>query len=129
MSQEYREHLLDLAKARRHHASMPDASFVRHEINATCGDQLCLYVKISNQQVIECLTFTGHGCIISQASATALCDKLPGFTVLDGLDVKIEPEELLGCQISPLRLNCSLLPVIAFRRGLALWQKDLSSKI
>jgi len=48
---------------------MEDATHSHDGINPSCGDELTLYLRIGDDDVIEEASFIGHGCAVSQASA------------------------------------------------------------
>ena len=61
---------------------MDDATYSHDGINASCGDEMTLFLKVNNDtDVIEEASFTGHGCAISQASADMMAGLLEGETV------------------------------------------------
>lgn len=43
--------------------------------NPNCGDEIEIQVKL-NGDIIEDMSFTGHGCAISQASTSIMIDVL-----------------------------------------------------
>ncbi len=47
--------------------------------NPTCGDEIFLQVRVREGK-IEDVRFSGHGCAISQASASMMADKVAGTT-------------------------------------------------
>lgn len=54
--------------------------------NPSCGDEIELEIKINNN-IIEDMAFTGHGCAISQASTSIMIDTLKGKTVDEAKDI------------------------------------------
>lgn len=61
---------------------LEDATHSHDDINASCGDELTLYLKINDDtNVIEEASFTGHGCAISQASADMMAGLIEGESV------------------------------------------------
>ncbi len=122
-----REDLLDHAKHPRNRGELPDADAVRNEVNPLCGDDVTVYVKYEGQgtrdkgrgTIVERMTFTGHGCIISQAAASKVSEDVAGKTVegIRHLD-RAGVEELLGGTLSPSRVKCALLPLVALQRAL-----------
>ena len=63
---------------------MDDATHSHDGINASCGDEMTLYLRIDDAtDVIEEASFTGHGCAISQASADMMAGLLEGETVAE----------------------------------------------
>jgi nitrogen fixation NifU-like protein len=49
-----------------------------HGDNPACGDEIHLAVKFDDKGGLEDIKFTGHGCAISQASASLMTMKLKG---------------------------------------------------
>jgi nitrogen fixation NifU-like protein len=58
--------------------SVVDFSEIGH--NPNCGDEITLEVKMNNN-IIEDMAFSGHGCAISQASTSIMIDTLKGKSV------------------------------------------------
>lgn len=48
--------------------------------NPSCGDEIELHLKLHGD-VIEEASFTGHGCAISQASTSLMCQLIEGETI------------------------------------------------
>ena len=51
--------------------------------NPNCGDEITLEVKLNNN-IIEDMAFSGHGCAISQASTSIMIDTLKGKDIRRG---------------------------------------------
>ena len=78
---------------------LEDATHSHDGINASCGDELTLYLKIDDaNDIIEEASFTGHGCAISQASA----DMMAGLIEGESID---EAKRLLGLFIGMIQGN------------------------
>ena len=75
----YQEVILDHYKTPRCQGVLinPDRKVDLH--NPLCGDQISLTVKFSSDAISE-IAFTGHGCSISQATASIMADLLCGKT-------------------------------------------------
>ena len=54
--------------------------------NPSCGDEITLEIKLNNN-VIEDMAFSGHGCAISQASTSIMIDTLKGKTVEEAKEI------------------------------------------
>ena len=74
----YQEVILDHARKPRNFGELPEASVRVHGDNPSCGDEIYLGVKFGADGRLEQLMFTGHGCAISQASASLMTMKLKG---------------------------------------------------
>lgn len=75
----YQEVILDHYKSPRCHGVLinPDRKVDLH--NPLCGDQISLTVKFSGDTIGQ-VAFTGHGCSISQATASIMSELLLGKT-------------------------------------------------
>ena len=54
--------------------------------NPNCGDEIKLEIKL-NDNIIEDMAFSGHGCAISQASTSVMIDTLKGKTIDEAKDI------------------------------------------
>ena len=54
--------------------------------NPNCGDEIELEVKL-NDDKIEDMAFTGHGCAISQSSTSIMIDVLKGKTIQEAKEI------------------------------------------
>ena len=59
---------------------MEDPTYSHEGINASCGDEMTLYIKLDGD-VIEEATFVGHGCAVSQASADIMAGLIEEKTI------------------------------------------------
>lgn len=74
----YQEVILDHSRRPRNFGELPDASVRVHGDNPACGDEIHLAVKFGADGGLEDIRFTGHGCAISQASASMMTSKVKG---------------------------------------------------
>lgn len=61
-----------------------DYSEVGH--NPNCGDEITLQLKVNNE-TIEDMAFSGHGCAISQSSTSIMIDTLKGKTIEEAKEI------------------------------------------
>src|SRR5215210_3248026 len=102
----YRENILDHYKQPHNWGELPDADLEFEDFNPLCGDEL----KVDGENRVQDVRFSGHGCAISQASASMASDEVIGMPV-DEL-VRLDKDfilELLGIDISATRMKCALL--------------------
>ncbi len=74
----YQEVILDHSRRPRNFGDLPDAAVRVHGDNPACGDEIHLSVKFDGGGSLRDIKFTGHGCAISQASASLMTMKLKG---------------------------------------------------
>jgi len=73
----YQELLLDHYKSPRHHGVLLNPDKKVDLVNPLCGDQISLTMKFSGDTIGN-IAFTGHGCSISQATASIMSELLVG---------------------------------------------------
>ena len=78
----YQEVIFDHNRSPRNFHRMDDADRVAEGHNPLCGDQLTLYVRLTDG-VIDEASFVGHGCAISTASASLMTEAVKGHTIAE----------------------------------------------
>ena len=74
----YQEIILDHSRRPRNFGELPNAAVIVHGDNPACGDEIHLAVRFGDDGSLQEIKFTGHGCAISQASASMMTTKLKG---------------------------------------------------
>ena len=74
----YQEVILDHSRRPRNFGELADAAVRVHGDNPSCGDEIDLGVKFGADGSVDEIKFSGHGCAISQASASMMTAKLKG---------------------------------------------------
>ena len=110
----YRENILQHYKNPRNwnppNPSLEDPDLEAEDLNPLCGDELKVQLKVGEDDTISEVRFSGHGCAISQASASMASDEVIGMPV--GKLLELDREfvlDLLGIDISATRMKCALL--------------------
>ena len=113
----YRENILDHYKHPRNHGTLenPDVSY--EDSNPLCGDVLRMDFKLEDGRIDQ-VRFSGHGCSISQASASMLCERVEGMSLEQAKRISREDVlEMLGIELGPVRLKCALLCLKTLKAG------------
>jgi nitrogen fixation NifU-like protein len=106
----YRENILEHYKRPHHWGELPEADLEAEDFNPLCGDELKVQLRVGEDGRVADVRFSGHGCAISQASASMASDEVIGMPV-DDL-IRLDREfilDLLGIDISATRMKCALL--------------------
>src|SRR6266545_8425496 len=74
----YQEVILDHSRRPRNFGELADAAVRVHGDNPACGDEIDLGVRFGADGNVDEIKFSGHGCAISQASASMMTMKLKG---------------------------------------------------
>jgi nitrogen fixation NifU-like protein len=108
----YREYILEHYKHPHNHGSLDHADLEAHDLNPLCGDELTFQLGLDAEGKVDQVAFDGHGCAISQASASMLSDELKGRTPQELLAMDHTTVlDLLGIDISATRMKCAMLSV------------------
>ena len=93
MDELYRENILDHYKQPHNWGELEGADLEFEDFNPLCGDELKVQIKVDGDNKVEELRFSGHGCAISQASASMASDEVIGMPVdeLVRLDTELHP--------------------------------------
>ncbi|MCO8121925.1 SUF system NifU family Fe-S cluster assembly protein [Stieleria sp. TO1_6] len=106
----YEEHVLDHYEDPYHRGPLETATHEDEGKNPLCGDLIQVSLRLGADGKIEEAWFDGEGCVISQASASMLIEKLEGKTVEQAKEFSAnEMLELFGPQLTPNRQKCCLL--------------------
>jgi nitrogen fixation NifU-like protein len=106
----YREEILQHYKRPHNWGPMEAPDLTAEDHNPLCGDQLKVMLKVDGDEKVSEIRFEGHGCAISQASASMASDEIVGMPV--GELLKLDQRfilDLLGIDISATRMKCALL--------------------
>jgi len=123
----YRQQILDHYKNPRNYGKLEDPTFTHIGENPMCGDEIRMDVKLDDdEETIEQVAFSGDGCAISQASASMLSKELRGKTVDELLEMdRDDVVDMLGVDISPMRVKCAVLAEKVAQDGAEIYQGDL----
>src|SRR4051794_4177480 len=132
----YQEIILDHSRRPRNFGQLADPDVQVHGDNPSCGDEIHLAAKFNPDGSLNDIKFSGHGCAISQASASLMTLKLKGksrneaeemihgFHQLVTGKVSTPPRQLgdlqllAGVRKFPQRVKCAMLPWRAVEQAL-----------
>lgn len=114
----YREIILEHSKNPSNKGELDPADFTYEDLNPLCGDEVRIDVRVKDDQVSE-IAWSGHGCAISQASASILTELVDGKSLDEVKAIgKDELLDELGIELSPARLKCALLSLKVLKAGI-----------
>jgi len=114
----YQIHIMDHYRNPRNKGVCSNATFTSDVVNPSCGDAVTISGIIDNG-IITRLCFEGHGCVISQAAASMLTEKVHGKLVQEALALQSSDMlQLVGIMLGPTRARCALLALEALHKGI-----------
>ncbi len=106
----YREEILEHYKRPHNWGELEEPDLVFEDTNPLCGDELKVMLRVGEGGTVEDVRFSGHGCAISQASASMISDEIKGMQVDELLRMdRATILDMLGIEISATRMKCALL--------------------
>ena len=114
----FRENILDHYRHPRHQGVLEAPDITYEDANPLCGDRLRMDIKVSEGKIAD-IRFTGHGCSISQAAASMLCEAVQGKSLEEVKNLtRDDVLEMLGIELGPVRLKCGLLALKTLKAGI-----------
>jgi nitrogen fixation NifU-like protein len=134
----YQQLILDHSKSPHGRVTLEHPTASSHQVNPTCGDEVTLSLEVRDDS-IAAIGWEGHGCTISQASASLLATLVDGVPVSEAealLDefrtamrsrgeIELDEERfgdaiaLNGVSRYIARVKCAMLPWVALEHALA----------
>jgi nitrogen fixation NifU-like protein len=126
----YREVILDHYRTPRNKGELPPPATCTEGTNPLCGDEIKIFLNVTDG-VVQDVRFSGHGCSISQASASMMTAIVKGKSLADvravarrfkqlmtieeddgtiPTDIRLgDIEALQGVVKYPVRIKCAVL--------------------
>lgn len=86
LTEVYNELIMEHSMNSYNKKKLEKADFCEIGHNPNCGDEITLELKLNNN-IIEDMAFSGHGCAISQASTSIMIDTLKGKEVKEAREI------------------------------------------
>ena len=119
------EEILERSKSPTNFGELKNPDLHIEDINPLCGDKIEIFAKIENSKIKE-IKFKGAGCAINKASTDILLDTLKEKNIKEIKNITNEDFlDLLGIKVSPMRLKCALLGLVAIKKGISDLENDI----
>lgn len=114
----YRELIIDHYKNPQYRGELDPHDISFEDDNPLCGDHIRIDLRVDANGRVSEAAFEGHGCAISQASADLLMESIQGKTLDEVKQLtKQDILNMLGLELSPIRLKCALLSLKVLKAG------------
>ncbi len=114
----YREIIIDRYKNPQMKGTLDPHDYSFKDDNPLCGDEIRIDLRVDDAGKVTEAMFEGHGCAISMASADLLVESIVGKDLDEVKSLSKEDIlEMLGIELSPVRLKCALLSLKVLKAG------------
>lgn len=114
----YRELIIDHYKNPQFRGELNPHDISFEDDNPLCGDHIRIDLRVDKEGKISEVAFEGHGCAISQATADLLLESILGKPLDEVKQLnKQDILDMLGLELSPIRLKCALLSLKVLKAG------------
>ncbi len=114
----YREIIIDRYKTPLMKGTLDPNDYSYKDDNPLCGDEIRIDLRVDDAGKVTEAAFEGHGCAISMASADLLVESIVGKDLDEVKSLSKEDIlEMLGIELSPVRLKCALLSLKVLKAG------------
>ena len=115
----YSEKVMDHFTNPRNVGKIEDADGIGEVGNAKCGDIMKMYIKVSDDGIIEDVKFNTFGCASANASSSMATEMIKGQPIDKALELtnKAVVEALDG--LPPVKIHCSVLAEEAVKAAVA----------
>ena len=118
MNDLYRQQIIDRYKHPLKRGVLDPHDISYEDENPLCGDRLRIDLRVNSEGIITQAAFSGDGCAISQASADLLTEYIEGKPLEEVRTMtKEDILDMLGIELSPIRLKCALLSLKVLKAG------------
>jgi len=115
----YREMIVERYKNPLMKGELDPHDYSYEDDNPLCGDRIRIDVRVNEDDIITEAAFSGVGCAISMVSADLLVESIEGRKLEEVKGISKEDLlEMLGIELSPVRLKCALLSLKVLKAGL-----------
>jgi len=115
----YQEIIMDCYRNPKNFGHLDHHDIKARDVNPSCGDVIEIQIQVDKDaKTIKDIRFSGQGCAISQAAMSMLSEKAMGQPLESVANLKkADVLEMLGIEISMMRLKCALLGLKVLKTG------------
>lgn len=104
---------------------MEDANVSHHEGNSLCGDDITVYIKLSDDWVIQDRSYDGNLSMVTIAASSFFSELIVGRSLEDVFSITYENTLLAeGFEVTPRRKRAWAIAILATRNALHNYIKD-----
>ncbi|MDR3169329.1 MAG: iron-sulfur cluster assembly scaffold protein [Candidatus Peribacteria bacterium] len=102
---------------------MEDFTVSRHEGNFICGDDITVYVKIADENIVD-RSFDGNTGSVTTAAASLLAELIIGKTLNEVMERGYDTIAAAGLDVLPRRRRAAVIALLATRNAIHEFRKE-----
>jgi len=114
----YSKEVMDHFQDPQNMGIIKDADAVGEIGNPACGDMMRIYLKISDNEVIEDIRFETLGCVAAIATSSMITELVKGKTLKEAEAIEFEDVKKALGTLPPIKVHCAHLSVEALRKAI-----------
>ena len=115
----YSQKVIELFRNPKNQGKLENPTIISVAGNPACGDMITFYLKITDRDIIEKITFESYGCAANIATASIVTDMITGSNLKDiwnDLTWQKVVKEVGG--LPNVKSHCGILAVGAVKRAI-----------
>lgn len=119
------ELVLDHSGNPRNYGVLELADITQEGGNAGCGDIIKIYLTVDTDGVVDEIKFSGEGCMISQAGASLMVEKMKGKSIEEIQAMSPDAViDILGKKLVSTRPRCAMLGFNTVKNAIKEYKKQ-----
>jgi len=114
----YSKEVMDHFQDPQNMGVIKDADAIGEVGNPACGDIMKIYLKISDNEVIEDIKFETLGCVAAIATSSMITELAKGKTLKEASEVEFKDVQQALGTLPPIKVHCADLSVQALRKAI-----------
>lgn len=122
----YSKEVMNHFESPRNMGELKNAKAVGSVGNPMCGDMMKIYLDISEEGVIQDISFETLGCVAAIATSSMITELAKGKTLEEAEKIEFKDVERALGSLPPVKMHCADLSVQALRKAIKEYKKSKS---
>jgi nitrogen fixation NifU-like protein len=120
----YSKEVMEHFQSPRNMGAIDKANAVGNVGNPVCGDIMKVYLRISEEGIIEDIGFETLGCVAAIATSSMITELAKGKTLEEAKKIEFKDVEQALGSLPPIKLHCADLSVQALRKAIKEYEQS-----
>lgn len=121
----FMETILEHFENPRNYGPLESPDVIQEGGNPGCGDIIKVYLNVNSEGIANVISFSGEGCMLSQAGASLVLEKLKGKSIKEIQEMPPDiVRDTLGKKLVSTRPRCAMLGFNTLKNAVKQWQRQ-----